>query len=766
MEFQIPLTGWIWGPGWQEQSGGKTQLAYFRKEFSVSDMPKTLEIQISADSRYKLFVNDVLVCVGPSKGDRMVWYFDELDIAPFLGTGDNVIAVEVLRYPPVHKSGSHSVFRTDTPGLYVKEVQGEVLGLSTDGTWKCRLEEGFEIVPESFLFSPLQIFEKRQGRAENSGWRLAGYDAGAWEMAVPYNILQMEKSISPGNLLPRTIPYMRLDKRTFDGIYGNFASASTRDAWNDMLHGTDSVKISAGGHETVEINAGELVTGYLSLRMRGGKGSEVRILTSEGYVLKGTPDGGFNSNPKKWDRMDYENGYLHGFTDTYQLGGFKGNEERYEPFWFRTFRFVRLDIVTGEEPLEITGFDYLDTGYPLEPRAWAETSDESLAPVWDISLRTLRRCMHETYEDCPYYEQLQYAMDSRSQILYTYALSADDRLARKCMDDFRRSQRYDGMLNCSYPCYGPNVIPGFSIYYIMMLYDHMMYFGDKDFLRQHMGTVDNILEFFNRSLDEHGLVGKVGGLNVFDRYWSFIDWTPQWNETTGMPRAGMQGPITMESLLYIMGLKHAAEVLDYLGRKGTADEYRKRAGAVQEAVNRYCTDDMGMYLDGPGVVEYSQHCQVFALLTDTVSVEKGRTYLEKTLDKPEDYAQCSVAMAYYLFRALEKAGLYERTDKQWDLWRDMVKKNLTTCVEDNVNERSDCHAWGALALYELPEAVLGVQPAAPGFAKVKISPNPGHLTWARGETATRHGMVHVEWKKAADGSLQLDCQVPEGMEIV
>ena len=95
-------------------------------------------------------------------------------------------------------------------------------------------------------------------------------------------------------------------------------------------------------------------------------------------------------------------------------------------------------------------------------------------------------------------------MDSRSQILYTYMVAADDRLARKCMDDFRRSQRYDGLLNCSYPCYGPNVIPGFSIYYILMLYDHMMYFGDREFLRQHMGTVDGILEYFRRNLIREG----------------------------------------------------------------------------------------------------------------------------------------------------------------------------------------------------------------------------------------------------------------------
>lgn len=120
--------------------------------------------------------------------------------------------------------------------------------------------------------------------------------------------------------------------------------------------------------------------------------------------------------------------------------------------------------------------------------------------------------MHETYEDCPYYEQLQYVMDSRTQILYTYSVSADDCLARKCIDDLARAQRYDGLLNCSYPNCNPNIIPGFAIYYILMIYDHMMYFGDKKLVEKYMPTVERILMFFEEHLSEKGYVGKTGGL--------------------------------------------------------------------------------------------------------------------------------------------------------------------------------------------------------------------------------------------------------------
>ena len=94
-----------------------------------------------------------------------------------------------------------------------------------------------------------------------------------------------------------------------------------------------------------------------------------------------------------------------------------------------------------------------------------------------------------------------------------------------------------------------------------------------------------------------------------------------------------------------------------------------------------------------------------------------------------------------LYRALEKTDLYERTETLWDLWRDMLKKDLTTCVENQTDERSDCHAWGALALYELPSVILGVRPAAPGYERMSIKPVCGYLEYAEGTVITPKGKV-------------------------
>lgn len=750
-------TNWVFIPSWNAEDKEEPRIIYFRKAVIIDKVPEKLLIQISADSRYKLYVNEKLVEVGPSKGDDKIWFYDTVDLAPHLVHGKNILAVIVLRYPLERSKGNTAIFRTHTPGFYLVgeylNEKKEVISLSADESWKCFREPSVKLISEQKGIAHLYIMEEASGNPDTFGWMKDNYQDSNW---LPAEVLWWQflinEAASPSNLHARTIPYMNKICRKFEGVHVVRDSNIKESEWNAMLAGLEVVTIMPNSTEIIEISAGELMTGFLKLSVMGGKGTKIRILQSEGYVLLEEPDAPKSSMPKKGDRTDYKNGYLHGLTDTYEVTGLgqSGEEEIYEPFWFRTFRFIRFEIVTAGEPLTIKSFDYQETGYPLTVKTWVRTSDESMKAIWEISERSLRRCMHETYEDCPFYEQLQYAMDTRSQILFTYMTSADDRLARKSFDDFRRSQRYDGMINCCYPSNSNCIIPGFSIYYIMMLYDHMMYFGDKELIRSYLSTIDGILEYFHSHLTREGIVDKIGGRLLSGASWSFVDWTAQWDATSGVPTATASGPITMESLLYIMGLDHAAKIASFSGRDGIACEYIERAEKVREAVRRYCIGSNKMVQDGPGIDDYSQHCQVFAILTDTITLEVGKENLIKTMQNKQEYAQCSVAMAYYLYRALEKCNLYEYTNELWDVWRDMIKNNLTTCVEDPVGQRSDCHAWGALALYELPAVILGVRPTKPGFEEMEVKPVLGHFTWAKGEVITPKGIVKVCWEKAGE----------------
>jgi len=699
----------------------KSYLTRYRKSLTLAEVPEHLLLTVSADARYKLSCNGTFVQFGPCKGDDHVRFSDTVDLAPFLKAGRNTLAVEVLCVSRDPWNSNHSLFTAGLDGLYVEGIEAE--------GWRCQIDRHTAFPAEEEGFSPLHIHETAQGVSACLRWREPDFDDSGWPLAAVCAPGEVPSVLRGDALRQRTIPYMERTSRRF--------ALPVR-------------TIPAHSRQRFVLDAGEEMCAFLQLALRGGKGAQVELLYSECYVL---PEG-------KGDRLDSINGHLEGYADRYTVGGLDG--ECYEPFWFRTFRFLCVTVQTADEPLTLEGLSYEETGYPLAVKSAVTTSDPSFAPIWEISLRTLRRCMHDTYMDCPFYEQLQYVQDTRSEILYTYAVSADDRLARQAIDDFARSQRPDGLLNACYPNKNANVIPGFSLYYILILHDHMMYFGDKALIRRYLPTVERILRFFRTHRTPDGLVGKIGGVNGKAPFWSFIDWAKDWMPTEGMPTAGLFGPISMESLLYLYGLQKAAELADWLGETALARDFRGQAETLRLAIRRSCLDGSGMLTDGPGRPEISQQAQVFGVLTGTLTQEEGRKNLLRTVED-RTITQCTVAMCFYLFRALEQVELYEYTDQYWDMWRGMVQNGCTTCVESPGSyARSECHAWGALALYELPSVVLGVRPASPGYETIEVRPVPGILSSASGTVITPRGEVHVAWERK-NGALQVQISGDAGL---
>lgn len=542
---------WIWSK--KDKKINKPTLVYFQKNVKINKN-KSCSIKISADSRYKLYINGELKQVGPQKGSINHWFYDEIDLSQYLHDGVNDIGVKVLHYPDLHNQGNFGIARTNTPGLYIAGEQ-----ICTDSTW-LYYEPDYQITSEDPDFAPLQIYEDVKGDKETANL-INGEVDNQWQYAKEYEEAELAPVLK--DLNKRTIPFLYRDFKHFDGIKEIRQSAFKEDDWNNFLQKDQELTIPANTTEIVEISAGKEMTGYLSLKMRNGADTKIKILQSEAYVTNEMTSVNGLPIPVKSDRTDSKNGHLKGFTDSYCVLGMQ--DEEYSPFWFRTFRYIQLKITTSNEPLTLKSFTYEETGYPLQIKSHVKTSDPSLSAIWNLSKLTLRRCMHETYEDCPFYEQLQYVMDSRAQMLYTYAISYDDRLARNAIASFRRSQRPDGTLNAAYPSFEKNVIPGFSIYFIMMLYDYMMYFGDKKLLLENLTTMERILDYFENHRQNNGLIGVLGGLNGQTDYWSFIDWTKEWNATTGVPTAYKYGPLTMESLLYLMGLQAAIKVADFLG---------------------------------------------------------------------------------------------------------------------------------------------------------------------------------------------------------
>src|SRR5258708_9943773 len=183
---------------------------------------------------------------------------------------------------------------------------------------------------------------------------------------------------------------------------------------------------------------------------------------------------------------------------------------------WRTWRYLDLDITTGNQPLTLESLIANFSAYPFEERAKLETSDPDLDKIWEISWRTARLDAHETYMDTPYYEQLQYAGDTRIQALISYTVAGDDRLARQAIAAFDQSRSSDGLTRSRYPSALPQTIPPFSLLWIGILHDYWLYRPNPEPIRTALPGSRAVLEWFTAHQQPDGLLQNLP-------WWTFID---------------------------------------------------------------------------------------------------------------------------------------------------------------------------------------------------------------------------------------------------
>ena len=424
----------------------------------------------------------------------------------------------------------------------------------------------------------------------------------------------------------------------------------------------------------------------------------------------------------------------------------------FEPFWYRTFRFIAIEM--DETNVELISASYRETGYPLAVETYVESSEPWVREVWELCVRTLRRCMNETYMDCPYYEQNQFPMDTRLQALFCASISRDERLTMKALEDFHCSISPDGLVHGRYPGSYQQIISTFSLHYIFMLEETWRRSGDIVPFRRYLPDLDRILAYYDSKIGPEGLVGRLG-------YWEFVDWHPKWAEYGGVPGALTAGPSTIINLMYAHALERAAVLWETGGRSALAAEYRARKAAILERVQALCWDEeREMYREGPDYEEFTQHAQSWAVLDGLATGERARTVLRHAMEDT-DVLRVSFSTSFEWFRALEAAGLYDLTRSDMARWAVLPGEGSTTCPETPENSRSECHAWSALPIYELVRAIAGITYAD---GVVTVSPNLSYLPDLRGQVVTPAGVVELEYRRE-DGRQLCTVTVPEKMFV-
>ncbi|KAH8680264.1 Six-hairpin glycosidase-like protein [Ilyonectria robusta] len=755
---------WIWTPNWIDSSTKNTagQLVAFTREFTLQSAPTRALLNFSADTRYKLYVNGVRVAVGPARSSLLIWYYDTLDIAPFLKQGVNKIKFLVIRYYASSRTAM-PFERTALPGLTVigsVEADAEAVDLSSGQGWRAQVDE-------SVLF-PIGLVDDVFLHINE---RIAPTTPTPSVTPIVHGIRTLNGDLAPWRLRPRCIPVPEESKVDVDIVRACQSTVAATD-WTACLSGKQTLILPGGSSHTLDLQATVHSTAFLRWTFQAGKRSHVKLKVtySEGYELEPRSYPFFRT---KADRLDAATGHLIGPYDDVVLDIPESQTVVYEPFWFRTFRLLRLEITTGPEPVELLSFDATQVNYPLAVKAsWDEPGDVQSKDIWDVSIRTMRNCMFDGYSDCPFYEQLQYSGDSRAVGLFHYLLSGDDRLMRQAITNFASSIGVEGLTHSRFPSHVPQLIAGFSLLWALQVCDHHVFFGDTRYARSFLPRIDGVLEFFDAHVDSLGLVS-----NLPEDVWQYVDWVTTWGATDehpdkGVPTSGRKSNRhTYFSMLYAYTLQQVAGLLRAVGRPGNAEEYESRAASLLSAIRTHCYDGR-FFTDSTADIAddlaYSQHCQVFAILCGAALPEDRARLVTEAFAKPH-FSKCSYMMQFYALRAFSLAGddVYEAYWAHvWDPWRKMLANNLSTWEEDDVRQRSDCHAWGSVPVYEYCTELAGIRSLAPGFQRVLFKPRLRLSESVSAKVAMgRDNLATVSWKTGAGGVVSVVLQLERAVEV-
>ena len=510
-----------------------------------------------------------------------------------------------------------------------------------------------------------------------------------------------------------------------------------------------SKTIPAGTTEEILIDNGTLTTGYPRLSFSGGRGSEIIISYAEAlYELdKGWAKGNRNITDGK---------QFVGYHDKLLPDG--GHGRSFEPLWWRTWRYLKISVTTAGEPLTIDSLRAVSSMYPFERvSSFSAPEDPSLQQMLDIGWRTARLCAHETYMDCPYYEQLQYFGDARIQALVTMFNTRDNYLVRNLLEQGRQSLNSDGLTASRYPSNLTQWIAPYALFWLGSCHDWWMYRGDEEYLRTLLPVMRSNLQWFAEQIGDDGLLRKVPS-------WDFGDWSE--GMASGTFKTDGDGRSAYLDLIHIIALREAAEMEEAFGERWYADRYRARAAKAMEAArNVYWSPAKMLYADNGELAEFSEHINALAILAGLVNGSEASILLRRTL-ADASIRRCTIYFRYYLQRAMAVSGNAALLLDNLGIWQDQMALGLTTWAEMPEPSRSDCHAWGASPNIEFFRMVLGIDSAAPGFRKVRIAPAPGKLQRVSGTIPHPCGEVSVALEVPAGKGLSAKVELPEGVDGV
>ncbi len=334
------------------------------------------------------------------------------------------------------------------------------------------------------------------------------------------------------------------------------------------------------------------------------------------------------------------------------------------------------------------------------------------------AIHTLRCCMHDHYEDCPWREQALYTLDSRNQMLAGYKVfkNGNADFVRANLDLISRGVRDDGILALCYPAGLDYPIPFYTLAYFLQMCEYIENTGDVTLSAEKYDILVSLLDTFFKHSDERGLVRHFADS---EGYWNFYEWSDHLSGDR-IHKNTKAEDLPFEAILnaaLAMACRSMSEICAHLGKETESHYYSDKSRSITNVISRTFFDPAKKlffdFSDRPEL-QPSVLTQAMCLLCGAADGHPKDNILDVISANGgsiggSDVVPATLSMACFRYDALlrENKRKYAETIIN-EIDRDgkfMLDTAATTFWETLKGEKdfggagSLCHGWSAMAAY-------------------------------------------------------------------
>lgn len=709
-----------WQAEWIGYTAGWSGRAlYFRKDFQLDKPIRQARAYVAGLGYYELHLNGRRVgdhVLDPSFTDyaKRVEYVT-YDVTEFLARGDNAVGV-------IAGNGWYG-----TPKVLVQlEVTYADGSAAKIYTHPMNFDPDWRIGVGPIVSNTVYDGEIYDARLEKEGWDRAGGDRTAPPDRTEGWVTAVAAEPPAGRLVAQSVEPIK------------------------VIETIRAKSVSEPKPGIFVFDTGQNIAGWAALRVRGERGTQVRLKFSEVLADDGT--------------VNQENLRKASATDVYTLrgGGIGGEDEQWEPrFTYHGFRYIQVEGYPGRPTLDNVLPKVVRTS--VQPNGVVETSSELINRIQKMVWWTEASNMHSVPTDCPQRDERMGWMNDLTvraeEAIYNFDVS---RFFAKFVNDVADAQADDGTITDTAPRrWGRRPADPVSTSYLLLSWLPYQHYGDLRTIEEHYSGFAAWVHYLE-SRTKNGIVP----------YGSWGDWSPpaEFGNPVGSP-VSRDTPLPLMSTGYLYyDSRLLADMAHTLGRKDDEAKYTALAERTSAAFNReFWREDVG------GYGANNQAANALALELGLVRKDRVARVVENLVQDVRahgNHLTTGNLCTKYVLEMLAEHGHAElayslATQTTYPSWGFMLSKGATT-----VWERWELMTGGAMNSHNHPmlgsvsawfyKYLAGIRPdpAGPGFQRFFVQPYAvKDLDWVKAEYTSMYGAIRGAWRRDADG-FKLNVTVP------